>query len=106
MTTQKRKKTFDFTTIADRLKTVSLSNDSHPTGVVKSVYGIPTTSKNIPIIQLSQILSVMVCFSFIGWLCGKDSMEKTLVTATEDIKSLQGAKSRKYQGYYIRWKVE
>ena len=28
--------------IADRLGTVSLSNDNHPTGVVKPVYGIPT----------------------------------------------------------------
>ena len=35
-------KNFDYTTIADRLGTVSLSNDSHPTGVVKPVYGIPT----------------------------------------------------------------
>ena len=31
-------KHFDYTTIADRLKTVSWSN-SHPTGVVKPVYG-------------------------------------------------------------------
>ena len=35
-------KTFDYTTIADRLRTVSLGNDSHPTGVIKPVYGIPT----------------------------------------------------------------
>ena len=28
--------------IADRLKTVSWGNDSHKTGVVKPVYGIPT----------------------------------------------------------------
>ena len=43
VTTQKtQKKIFDYTTIADRLRTVSWSNDSHPTGVVKSVYGIPT----------------------------------------------------------------
>ena len=27
-------KEFDYTTIADRLRTVSWSNDSHPTGVV------------------------------------------------------------------------
>ena len=31
-------KTFDYTTIADRLRTVSWSNSSHPTGVVKPVY--------------------------------------------------------------------
>ena len=35
-------KKFDYTTIADRLRTVSWGNDSHPTGVVKPVYGIPT----------------------------------------------------------------
>ena len=31
-------KNFDYTTIADRLRTVSWSNTSHPTGVVKPVY--------------------------------------------------------------------
>ena len=35
-------KNFDYTTIADRLRTVSWGNDSHPTGGVKPVYGIPT----------------------------------------------------------------
>ena len=35
-------KNFDYTTIADRLRTVSFGNDKHPTGVVKPVYGIPT----------------------------------------------------------------
>ena len=35
-------KNFDYITIADRLRTVSLGSDSHPTGVVKPVYGIPT----------------------------------------------------------------
>ena len=35
-------KNFDYTTMADQLKTVSLSDDSHPSGVVKPVYGIPT----------------------------------------------------------------
>ena len=29
-------------TFADRLKTISWGNDSHPTGVFKPVYGIPT----------------------------------------------------------------
>ena len=43
MTTQHRhQKTTDYTTIADRFRTVSWGNDSHPTGVVKPVYGIPT----------------------------------------------------------------
>ena len=31
-------KNFDYTTIADRLRTVSWSNNSHPTGVVRPVY--------------------------------------------------------------------
>ena len=31
-------KIFDYKTIADRLRTVSWSNNSHPTGVVKPVY--------------------------------------------------------------------
>ena len=35
-------KTSIYTTIADRLRTVSWGNDSHPTGVVKPVNGIPT----------------------------------------------------------------
>ena len=35
-------KIFDYITIADRLRTVSLSNNSHQTAVVKPVYGYPT----------------------------------------------------------------
>ena len=37
-------KNFDYTTIVDRLRTVSLSNSSHPTGVVKRVLRAPTFS--------------------------------------------------------------
>ena len=33
---------FDYTTIADQLRTVSWGNDSHPAGVVKPVNGSPT----------------------------------------------------------------
>ena len=43
-------KNFDYTTIADRLRTVSWGNDSNPTGVIKAVYGIPTfplTAKSV-----------------------------------------------------------
>ena len=43
-------KNLDYTTIADWLRTVSWSNASHPTGVVKPVYGIPTfplTTKSV-----------------------------------------------------------
>ena len=41
-------KKFDYTTIADRLRTVSWSNSSHPTGMVKPVYErstFPLTAK-------------------------------------------------------------
>ena len=40
--TKNATKNFDYTTIADRLRTVNWGNDSHPAGVVKPVYGIPT----------------------------------------------------------------
>ena len=43
-------KNFDYTTIAYLLRTVSRGNDSHPTGVVKPVYGIltfPLTEKAV-----------------------------------------------------------
>ena len=39
---KKRQQNFDYTKMADGLRTVSWSNNSHPTGVVKPVYGIPT----------------------------------------------------------------
>ena len=42
VTPQKRLQNFDYTTIVDRLRTVSWGNDSLQTGVVKTVYGIPT----------------------------------------------------------------
>ena len=35
-------KKVDYTTIADRLRTVSWGNESHPADVVKPVYRIPT----------------------------------------------------------------
>ena len=35
-------KNFDYTTIVDRLRTVSRGNSSHPTGVVKRVLWAPT----------------------------------------------------------------
>ena len=35
-------KKFGYTPIAGRLRTISWGNDSHPTAVVKPVYGIPT----------------------------------------------------------------
>ena len=38
----KRHQNVDYTTIADRLRTVSWSNDSKPTGTIKPVYDIPT----------------------------------------------------------------
>ena len=39
---KKATKNFDYTTIANRLRTVSWSNDNYPTGVVKPVYRIPS----------------------------------------------------------------
>ena len=48
VTTQKNaNKNFDYTMIAERLRTVSLSNDSHQTGVVKPVYGIPSLPQKL-----------------------------------------------------------
>ena len=49
---------FDYTTIADRLRTASWSNDTHPTGVVKPVYGIqtfPVTAKVVYVIKRTYI---------------------------------------------------
>ena len=37
--TKNATKKFDYTSVADRLRTVSWSNYSHPTGVVNLVYG-------------------------------------------------------------------
>ena len=42
VTPQKRHQNSDYTTIADRLRALSWTNGSHPTGVVKPVYWIPT----------------------------------------------------------------
>ena len=42
MPLQKRHKKFHYTSIADRLRTVTWSYDIHLTGVVKTVYEIPT----------------------------------------------------------------
>ena len=43
-------KNFDYTTIADRPRTVSWNNTSHPTGVVKPINGyhtFPLTAKAV-----------------------------------------------------------
>ena len=40
--TQNATRIFDYTTIADRMRTVSWRNFCHQTGVVKPVYRIPT----------------------------------------------------------------
>ena len=37
-------KNFDYTTIADRLRTVSWGNDSHPAGVRSVIFRITSTS--------------------------------------------------------------
>ena len=68
-------KNFDYTTISDRLRTVSWSNDSYPTGVVKLVYGIPTfPPKRIfrpNAIFLPQCLSWSASFSSSFDFCSK-----------------------------------
>ena len=68
-------KNFDYTTISDRLRTVSWSNDSYPTGVVKPVYGIPTfPPKRIfrpNAIFLPQCLSWSASFSSSFDFCSK-----------------------------------
>ena len=44
-------KNFDYTTIADRLRTVSWSNSSHTTGVVKPVYERSTFPLTAKVVQ-------------------------------------------------------
>ena len=44
--TQKRHQNFDYTTISDRLRTISWSNNSNPTGVVKPVLRAPDLPTN------------------------------------------------------------
>ena len=44
---KKRHQNFDYTTIADRLMTVSWINDNHPTGVVQPINGIPINAKAV-----------------------------------------------------------
>ena len=53
---KKHHKTFDYTTIADRLKTVNSANDSHPTGVVKPFTGSqPSHNRNSRVIKRTHI---------------------------------------------------
>ena len=55
-------KDFDFTTIVGRLRTVSWSYNSYPTGLVKSVYGIstfPLTAKSSCAIKRTHIENKM-----------------------------------------------
>ena len=50
LTIKKRHQKFDYTTITDRLRMASWGNNSHPTGVVKPVYGyltFPLTGKAV-----------------------------------------------------------
>ena len=50
---QQRHKKFDYTAVADRLRTVSLSNYGHPTGVVNLVYG-----PNLPTPRNSRVIKM------------------------------------------------
>ena len=69
MDKQKATENFDYTAIADRLMTVSWSNNSHTNGVVKPVYGYPTfplTAKAI-LSKVHTYKKVMYCI-FIVYL--------------------------------------
>ena len=62
-TTQNATKNFDYTTIADRLRKVSWSNNSHPTGVVKpSLKGtnLPTHRKSSAINRTWQERNIII----------------------------------------------
>ena len=59
-------KNFDYTTIADRLRTVSWGNDSHPTGVVKTGLrdpDIPTNRKSRAIKRIFIKIIILDCGS-------------------------------------------
>ena len=63
-------KNFDYTTIADRLRTVSWSNDSYTTGAVKPVYGIPIfplTTKAVCIATIKSILLQLLFVFLLTW---------------------------------------
>ena len=68
-------KKFDYTALADRLRTVSWSNYGHPTGVVNLVYGQMfysdgyTTSKLSPQTLICQCLKLSVTFSVDQTFC-------------------------------------
>ena len=47
MTTQKRHQNIDYTTIEDRLRTVSWGNESNPTSEVTPDYRIPQTANAV-----------------------------------------------------------
>ena len=49
--TKNATKNFDYTTTTDLLRTVSWSNNSHPTGVVKSVYERSTFPLTATVVQ-------------------------------------------------------
>ena len=46
LTTKKHHQNFDYTTIADRLRTASWSNNNHPTGVVLNGLRVPNPPTN------------------------------------------------------------
>ena len=70
---------FDYTTIADRLRTVSWSNSSHPTGVVKPVYErstFPLTAQKHKTHRLAsctcqtmKVTIYIILLTFFIWFC-------------------------------------
>ena len=51
VSTKTATKNFDYTTIADRLRTVRMRSDSHSTGVAKPVHAIPTLPQTTKAVQ-------------------------------------------------------
>ena len=76
----------------DRLRTVSWSNKSHPTGVVKAVYKHPTHNKKDTQKQKSLIQSlslyfmkiVTYCYKKIFLLCDRQLSEQLLVHTSQE----------------------
>ena len=82
------KKNFDYTTIADRLRTVSWSNTSHQTGLVKPVYGysnFPLTTKAV----LSKGHIIIISNTHRFYLCIFDIKTRRVKCAYRNLYTIQ-----------------
>ena len=79
---KQRHKKFDYIAVTDRLRTVSLSNYGHPTGVVNLVYGpnLPTPRNSRVIKRMEGLYSVNQ-FNHTSWVA--------VVTPTDRPKSVR-----------------